>query len=36
LVPGRFDPPASGDAGAVGWERVGGWRSTLIQAKGGK
>jgi hypothetical protein len=33
LVPGKFDAPELGDAGAVGQESVDGWESTLIQAK---
>ena len=33
MVLGRFDAPEQGDAGAVGRESVGGWRSTLIQAE---
>jgi hypothetical protein len=34
LVVWRFDAPVWGDAGGVGWEMVGGWRNTLIEAKG--
>jgi hypothetical protein len=30
----RFDAPAQGNAGWVGQERVDGWGSTLIEAKG--
>ena len=30
----RFDAPLLGDAGGVGLERMGGWRSTLIESKG--
>ena len=26
--------PQGKDAGAVGWERMGGWGNTLIEAKG--
>ena len=33
LVLRKFDVPALGDAGAMGRERVGGWGSTLIEAK---
>jgi hypothetical protein len=33
LGPWRFDVPVKGGAEAVGQERVGGWRSTLIEAK---
>ena len=28
-----FDAPGVGDAGGVGQESMGGWRSTLIEAK---
>ena len=34
LSPVGFDAPAEGDAGAVGQERMGGWGSTLTEAKG--
>jgi hypothetical protein len=30
----RFDAPAQGDDEGVGQESVGGWGSTLIEAKG--
>jgi len=33
LVLWRFDAPGKEDAGAMGKERVGGWESTLIEAK---
>jgi hypothetical protein len=35
LVLWRFDAPAYGDARVVRPERLGGWGSTLIEAKGG-
>jgi hypothetical protein len=34
LGPVKFDAPAQGDAGAVRQERVSGWGSTLMEAKG--
>lgn len=34
MVLWRFDAPGYRDAGAVGQERVSGWVSTLIEAKG--
>ena len=34
LSPVGFDAPAEGDAWAVGQERMGGWGSTLTEAKG--
>ena len=34
MVSERFDAPEWGHAGAEGQESVGGWGSTLIQAKG--
>ena len=34
MVLWRFDAPVWRNAGAMGQEWVGGWRSTLIQAKG--